>query len=589
MLLTKQTLIEDFISINDYSSMQKTFSPFYSNIGFEINPETDGAGALWLHYNRSSRKLWNNFISFPLKQSRDLSTAFEVIFGENETNAELTFTDTDTVYFSSHGLDSVKFFAEKDEKLRSFWIEKISKNELEIFGYSENTDDRDPDETVPFYIYLKALCGEFQQDKNDITIRSEDSKKIAFSAAVEVLDIDRKNARKKAKNSPSHFSEAREKCRQFYLDCFDDFCLKISDEYEEEIISKAAYGLTANLAKAPGKLGKHISSFPSRGSYPTHFLWDTCFQNLAYEELAMPLAKEFLLQIAEFQRSDGKFPQFMCSTWERPHYSQPALVGWAALRIAEREKDTDFIKKILPAIEKNNMWWLNSRGSKYGLISCPHGLETGQDDSPRFDNGTTFACDMNAYVLHQLHCAAKLNMALGNNEKYRFWAEEAEKLSEKIIEFLWCEEDGIFYDVKPETMEFVKIVSPVSFLPLWSEVNLPKEKADNSIKKYLLNPEYLFGNIPFPSVAYNDINYGSDKWWRGPTWMPNAYLMLETLKKYGYENEYLEAAKRLYNVLLKDKEMHELFDSKTGRGLGAAEQGWTNAIFIKLCKILNEG
>ncbi len=588
MILNKENLIEEFDSISDFSSMQKTFSPWYSSIGVEVNEEKKGAGRLWLHYNRSSRKLWDNFIDFPLKQNKNLTSAFSIFFGEKEQNAQLTFTDTDTIYFSSENLDSVNLFSEKSEKLHSNWIENYNEKEIEICGYSFNTDGRDPDETVPFYIYLKAICGKFFVEENKISAKAE-SGKITFAFSVEVLEIDRKNAKEKVKNTPENFLKAKEKCKEFYLKCFEDFDLEVKSELEEKIVAKAAYGLTANLAKAPGKLNKFISSFPSRGSYPTHFLWDTCFQNLAYEKFSLSLAKEFLLQIAEFQRADGKFPQFMCSTWERPHYSQPALVGWATMRIAKADNDTDFIKKMLVAIEKNNDWWLNSRGCEKGLISCPHGLETGQDDSPRFDNGTTYACDMNAYVLHQLHCAAELNRICGDENKAKMWEEKAKKLSQKVIENLWCEEDGIFYDVLPKTDEFVKIISPVSFLPLWAGVELPKEKRDETIKKYLLNTQYLFGSVPFPSVAYNDVNYGSDKWWRGPTWMPNAYLMLETLSKFGYIEEEKIAEERLFSVMLKDKEMHELFDSKTGAGLGAAEQGWTNAIFIKLCDKINRG
>lgn len=588
MKISKENIVEKFGTINDFSAKQKTFSPFCSNIGIEVNPDAEGTGALWLHYNRASRKTWNNIVSFPLKQNKAESSAFEIVYGEKEKTAYLTFCDTDTIFFHSENLSSVELFAEKDKMLHSYWIKSFSEDAVEICGYSFNADDRDPDETVPFYIYIKTICGKINNE-NNITVSADNNQNIAFVFLIQILDIDEEAAKKRIEISSKNYCEAKEKCKQFYLNCFEDFSLEINDENEEKIIAKAAYGLTANLAKAPGRLKEHISSYPSRGTYPTHFLWDTCFQNLAYEELSMPLAKEFLLQIANYCRSDGKFPQFMCSTWERPHYSQPALVGWATLRIAEKDNDRAFIEKMLDAIEKNNKWWLNSRGSECGLISCPHGLETGQDDSPRFDNGTTFACDMNSYVLHQLHCAAKLNEILGNNERKKYWEEKAEKLSQKIIEFLWCEEDGIFYDVRPDDMEFVKIVSPVSFLPLWAGVNLDKEKADTSIKKYLLNPEYLFGEVPFPSVAYNDLNYGSDKWWRGPTWMPNAYLMLETLLKSGYKDEYFTSVKRLYNVMLKDKEMHELFDSKTGKGLGAAEQGWTNAIFIKLCKILNEG
>lgn len=589
MKFTKNDLIESFSGINDFSSAQKTFSPFYSNIGIETNPDKDGSGALYFHYNRSSRVTWNSFISFPLRQNKELSTAWQIVFGESQQVAGITFADTDTVYFSSKGLSQIELLKDADENLASCWTDGISETGTEIYGYSKNTDDRDPDETVPFYIYVRVLCGRLKKRGKEIYINADEDNKIIFSAAFEILNIEKATAKCKASYAPESFTDAAEKCRNFYLQCFEDFTLEAGSEEEKKLAAKAAYGLCANLARAPGKLNKYISSFPSRGSYPTHFLWDTCFQNLAYEELSLPLAKQFLMQIAEFQRSDGKFPQFMCSTWERPHYSQPALAGWATMRIAEKEKDEEFLRKMLIAIERNNMWWLNSRGSECGLISCPHGLETGQDDSPRFDNGTTFACDMNSYVLHQLNCAAKLNRILGDEQRALMWDKKADTLSSKIIEILWCEEDSVFYDVSPDSGEFVRIVSPVSFLPLWAGVKLPKEKADKSIKNYLLNEEYLFGKVPFPSVSYNDRNYGSDKWWRGPTWMPNAYLMLETLMKYGYTKEYREAAERLYNVLKADGGMHELFDSKSGRGLGAAEQGWTNAIFIKLCKIINEG
>ena len=36
-----------------------------------------------------------------------------------------------------------------------------------------------------------------------------------------------------------------------------------------------------------------------------------------------------------------------------------------------------------------------------------------------------------------------------------------------------------------------------------------------------------------------------------------------------------------------DEAMHELFNSQTGEGLGSEEQGWTCAIFLKLCKLIN--
>ena len=70
--------------------------------------------------------------------------------------------------------------------------------------------------------------------------------------------------------------------------------------------------------------------------------------------------------------------------------------------------------------------------------------------------------------------------------------------------------------------------------------------------------------------------------------MPEAWLMLETLEKFGYTNELKTARERLYTVLVNDSSMHELFNSETGEGLGSAEQGWTCAVFLKLSSIINK-
>ncbi len=75
--------------------------------------------------------------------------------------------------------------------------------------------------------------------------------------------------------------------------------------------------------------------------------------------------------------------------------------------------------------------------------------------------------------------------------------------------------------------------------------------------------------------------------WRGPTWLPMAWMMLEVLEKYGYEDEYISAATRLYDMIIADGELSELFNSQTGEGLGVPRQGWTAAIFLKFKAVLN--
>lgn len=578
MILNKETLPGLIAGINDYSGQNTSYSPFYSNIALEIHPDEPGIGKLWLHYNRFSRVLWNRFADFSLGFNAELSTPWKLVFGNENKYLKLAFYAPDC--FGIESTEPVRLFLDADKMLLESWNEIINGINV-IKGYSRNGDARDPDASVPFALAYKTEKGTV----DGYCVYPVDGM-VKMYFAFEALEFSDESITAKISAAPGTVDECGEASLEMITDCVKDLDMECSDA-AGEIISKAIHGLIFNLAKAPGKLKEHISAYPSRG-YSSHFLWDSCFQNLAYEKMSVQLAKEFLLQFAACQRADGKYEQFLCSTWGRPHFTQPALVGWAALRIAEKDGDENFRRIMLESIEKNNRWWLCNRMTGYGLISCPDGLETGQDDSPRFDKGDTLACDMNSYLLNQINCTVRLAEMLGETSKAMLWKNEAKKLSDKMTELLYCAEDNIFYDVLLSDLSPVKIVSPVSFLPFWAGITFPEVLMRSSIEKYLLSPEYLFGKIPFPSVAYNEPEYVSDGWWRGPTWMPEAWLMLETLDKTGYSAEKNEAAKRLYDMLVEDYEMHELFDSATGKGLGCLEQGWTCAIFAQLCDELHK-
>lgn len=586
MILSKDTLPGFLKDIHGYSDRNTSYSPFYSNIGLEIHEDGHGIEKIWLHINRCSRTLWDAFADIPLPFDPSASTPWKLVFSQNDAEADLAFYDTDAFLLSFRGLNSVPLLTKPSSKLSESWIEEQGADTLLIRGYSANGDARDPDENCPFVLGIRAPKGSLVTEENGIIAYADETNTLLLAFAFEALEPSSDRIRNRLMTAPETVSIAEERCLSVIRESVCDLQMTCTDE-EAELIAKAMNGLIANTVRAPGRLIHHLSSYPSRG-YSSHFMWDTCFQNLAYEKMSMKLAKDFLLQFASCQREDGKYEQFLCSTWGRPSYSQPSLAGWAAVRILEQEADKEFAGIMLDSIEKNTVWWLNNRMTKYGLISCPHGLETGQDDSPRFDRGTTLACDMNSYLLNQMRCIVKMAVFLGDRDKAEHWDKLADAFSAKMTELLFCKEDGIFYDVLTETGEFVKIVSPVSFLPFWADVKMDESIRSASIERYLLSPAYLFGDIPFPSVAYNEPTYEPSHWWRGPTWLPNAWLMLETLGKTGYREEQRSAAKRLHDMIIKDKAMHELFDSATGEGLGESEQGWTCAVFIALCDLLGE-
>ncbi|NJM16575.1 MAG: hypothetical protein HC896_15460 [Bacteroidales bacterium] len=109
---------------------------------------------------------------------------------------------------------------------------------------------------------------------------------------------------------------------------------------------------------------------------------------------------------------------------------------------------------------------------------------------------------------------------------------------------------------------------------------IAEQQATYMIDNYLLNPLKMYGEIPFPSVAYDEEAYTESDWWRGPTWLAPAFLLLEVLKKYGYTTAYYATMQQLYNMIIEDGRLSELFNSQTGQGLGNEQQGWTAAILL---------
>jgi len=568
----------------EHSNVDRSLSPIYSNFGLCFSCNEARVDKLALHYNRKTRILFESFITFADKGNSSSVFLSSRFTGENAC-FELSFYDTDAFCVSGKTDSPVYLFQTAGEGLSEIWEEYADGRTLVLRGYSKNGDDRDPDEFVPVMIGVKVQKGSLYTDGR-VKISPDENGETAFSVVLSVFDVSAEKTLEALSNAPECINSAKAAVRRWAQSCAGGIKNVPNDENTRKTFLTAVSGLLMNLTKAPGALSGYVSSFPSRGGYPTHFMWDSAFQNLAYEVMDEKTACDSIMQLAFNMRPDGKIPQFICSTWARPHHAQPALLGWAAERYARRMGENNlpdgFARAMYDVLSKNNLWWLNQRMTKFGLIYCPHGLETGQDDSPRFDGGETMAVDMNSYLLSQMKSSAYFARLIGDPEGEALWNRRAEGLSSLIIKYLYDKEKNLFFDADKKTGEKLPLVSLSAFLPLWAGVGLPKEKSDSMIMDYLLNKEYFFGSVPFPSVSYSEGSYEHDRWWRGPTWMPMAWLMLETLQRYGFEKERNTAAERLFSIMQKDGVLHELFDSQTGKGLGEEEQGWTAAIFIRM-------
>ncbi len=196
--------------------------------------------------------------------------------------------------------------------------------------------------------------------------------------------------------------------------------------------------------------------------------------------------------------------------------------------------------------------------------------------------------DMNTYLLLQINACKELADLTGNKAVSNQMDALSKAFSKKMYDVFYDKEDNLFYEINIARGKKVKMISPANFMPLLARLPISQKDAQSMLKKYLLDPEKMFSQYPFPSVSYDHEKYQPDKWWRGPIWISPAYLMLEVLKNNGLNVEYKVAAGRLYKMLVDDGKIHEHFNSKTGKGMGREQQGWTAAVLIKLHKELSK-
>jgi glycogen debranching enzyme len=348
--------------------------------------------------------------------------------------------------------------------------------------------------------------------------------------------------------------------------------------------ANAAYQILSNTKSPRGQLGR-LSCFPSRGTYCAHYLWDACFTDIGVAQFNERLAEDFLVALCEVQEPDGKIPQFACATWNRPDESQPPLIAWSAWRLYERFGNKELIRDVYEPLCRFVEWWFANRDEdRDGLVEYQHALESGWDDSPRFDEGRIAGVDLNAYLNREMRLLAKMAPVLARDDEAAEWQARADAHDHLIYSRLFDREDGLFYDRLVWKNRLHKVLTPASFMPLWTGITVPHEVAHTMIARYLINPKHFFGSKPFPVVAYSDRNYKPDAWWRGPVWPNIAWAMTEILRIHGFHKEHREAVRKLAGLMAAHDEVNELYNSATGSPLGSPGLCWSDAVFMDLAR-----
>jgi len=331
---------------------------------------------------------------------------------------------------------------------------------------------------------------------------------------------------------------------------------------------------------------------PLRGICPSPFQyrgvwsWDAGYHAMAISRWDAQLAREQLQVFLDRQLPSGGFCDVV---WEKEgavkEFGKPPVLPWACMLIDRRHPDDKYLKQVYPKFVANAKFWERERGgSKEGLFHYggprPN-FEAGWDDSVRWDNGcgTLWASDLDCYLIVAYRSLAYMADRLSLPAEKRLWLDKAESLGKRVNDTLWNEAQETYMDRNRADKKFTGVLTPASFMPLWVKIAAP-ERA-KAMHKLAKDPKKFFPG--FPSAAYDNPNFKSDAYWRGPAWANISCMALKGLKNYGYHETAQTCREQLLAWCHQNQDyLWEYYDSKSGKGKGAPQYGWTAAFVIEL-------
>ena len=220
-----------------------------------------------------------------------------------------------------------------------------------------------------------------------------------------------------------------------------------------------------------------------------------------------------------------------------------------------------------------------------GLFFWQIAMQSGADNNVALnyfkeDKRSFLACDASALQMREYKAQALIAGKLGREEDSRKYMKKAEELKERIMEYLWCEEDGIFYNVDRETGKHYRRVSYSCFVPLIDDI-ASQEQASSMIRRYLLDPSCMKSGYGFRSLSAKDPDYNNKNMinpysnWQGPVWPVANYIYSIGLHRYGFDNELRWLGLTLGKLMIEDYgkygSLHESYDAETGGPLAPAD------------------
>ena len=362
--------------------------------------------------------------------------------------------------------------------------------------------------------------------------------------------------------------------------------------------------------------------FPVPGSDPgkpepddwTIFGWDTFFNALLLATVSGDLAWSTLLAGLRTQYPNGNVPNWRSRRAGTPDRSQPPVGSFAALRLHRAHPDPDALAAAYPALLAWSEWWVadkNGRprregrtpgllawGSDTDLVPAPGRVppweegatghqraawESGQDDLPLWEEAAwdprrevldMSAVDLCSYRALDLESLSEIATIVGDPSTAQRLRADCRRLARAMNRVLWSEAAGLYLDELPSGLS--TRVAASNFLPLTA--GIPDARQARRLLAALSDPTRFWGDFVLPTISRDDPAFSDQQYWRGSIWPPMNYLVLQGLRRYGFDALAAELAEKGAAMFLADRRRtgwcRENFDARTGEGQGRRFQSW---------------
>ncbi len=337
------------------------------------------------------------------------------------------------------------------------------------------------------------------------------------------------------------------------------------------------------------------------------YLWDNSFIGMMASLYYPQLSKGNLEALCSELTMKGFLPNQANPLGRAETISQLPITSFCALKASKILNET--MSGLIPSLESNNNYWLKNRNPNgYHLLSygselkrkCAGALrqtaiyESGMDNHPMFNKVPVdyqsgcmalYPVDLNSiYALDCLSLSELAKMAgnepLSNRMRIRF-----ENMKKVINSFLW---DGKgLYRNRYWNGEFQENIYPNYLYPLIAGIaSLEQAKSTvNTVLKKCLTP---FG------IANSSVDHPSFKEqisWRGRLLPPIQFLVSESLRRYEFDLEASDLARRCYRCFYQEwsaeSHFHESYNGYNGEGDDVSITGETGHPWAALLPYLS--